>query len=105
VQLAFQSAKAESAVIMGQKSGGATQAATENTQQQRLEQFKAKTTSQINQLQSQIQALNAKIPKTPASKRADLISQRDTRGLEGDINRLAQTIPEVIAPSTTDPAE
>jgi small-conductance mechanosensitive channel len=131
VQLAFQSAKAESAVIMGEKSGGATQAAPENTQQQRLEQFKAKTTSQINQLQSQIQALDAKIPKTPASKRADLISQRDalqselelqkslldttqkmvafvesngegTRGLEGDINRLAQTIPEVIAPSTTD---
>ena len=133
VQLAFQSAKAESALIMGQKSGDAAQATPENTQQQRLEQFKAKTTSQIDQLQSQIQALNAKIPKTPASKRTGLISQRDalqsqlelqkslldttqkmvafvesnsegTRGLEGDINRLAQTIPEVIGHSTTDKA-
>jgi len=130
VQLAFQSAQAESTLIIGQKTGGANPPAPE-TQQQKLEEFKAKTTSQIDQLQSQIEALKAKIPKSPASKRAGLVSQRDAlesalelqktrldtiqkmatfvesnaetaRGLEGDINRLAQTIPEVIGHSTTD---
>ena len=130
VQLAFQSAKAESALIIGQKNGGTNPPAPE-TQQQKLEQFKANTTSQIDQLQSQIETLNAKIPKTSASKRPGLVSQRDAlesalelqksrldtiqkmatfvesnaetaRGLQGDINRLAQTIPEVIGHSTTD---
>src|SRR5579864_838107 len=122
-QLAFQSAKAESALILAQKGNGPNQGASESTQ--KLEQLQQKTTSQIDQLQAQIDALNAKIPKTPPSKRTSLISQRDAlkselelqkslldaiekmatfvenngeagRGLQGDINRLAQSIPEVL---------
>jgi small-conductance mechanosensitive channel len=122
-QLAFQSAKAESALILAQKGDGPNQGASESTQ--KLEQLQQKTTSQIDQLQAQIEALNAKIPKTPPSKRTSLISQRDAlkselelqkslldaiekmatfvenngeagRGLQGDINRLAQSIPEVL---------
>lgn len=122
-QLAFQSAKAESALILAQKGEGPNQGASESTQ--KLEQLQQKTTSQIDQLQAQIEALNAKIPKTPSSKRTSLISQRDAlkselelqkslldaiekmatfvenngeagRGLQGDINRLAQSIPEVL---------
>ena len=131
VQLAFQSAKAESTLITGQKDGGDNQGPPENTQQQRLEQLKAKTTSQIDQFQSQIVALNERIAKTAASKRTSLMSQRDAlqsqlelqkslldtiqkmatfvesngeaaRGLEGDISRLAQSIPEVLGHPTTD---
>jgi small-conductance mechanosensitive channel len=122
-QLAFQSAKAESALILPQKGDGPNQSASESTQ--KLEQLRQKTTSQIDQLQAEIEALNAKIPKTPPSKRTSLISQRDAlkselelqkslldaiekmatfvenngeagRGLQGDINRLAQSIPEVL---------
>ena len=122
-QLAFQSAKAESALILVQKGDGPNQGASESTQ--KLEQLQQKTTSQIDQLQGEIEALNAKIPKTPPSKRTSLISQRDAlkselelqkslldaiekmatfvenngeagRGLQGDINRLAQSIPEVL---------
>lgn len=125
VQLAFQSAKAESALITGQNIGASpNQGTPENTQRQNLEQLKQKTTSLIEQLQSQIEDLNTKIPRTPASKRTALISQRDAlkselelqkslldsiekmasfvetnetgRGLEGDINRLAQSVPEVV---------
>ena len=125
VQLAFQSAKAESAVILAQQGGAANQSSPENTQQQRMEQLRAKTTAQIDQIQKQIEELNTKIPRTPASKRATLISQREAlqaqlelqkslldavqkmssfiesnaesgRGLEGDINRLAQSVPEVL---------
>ena len=124
VQLAFQSAKAESALITVQNNGGPNQGSQENTQQQNLEQLKQKTASLIAQLQSQIEELSGKIPRTAASKRTPLISQRDAlkselelqkslldsiekmsffvesneagHGLEGDINRLAQSVPEVL---------
>ena len=132
VQLAFQSAKAESVLITGQNNGAPEQgAAPEITQQQNLEQPRARTTAQIEQLQSQVEQLNTKIPKTPASKRTSLISQRDaikaeielqkslldaigkmasfvetnreaSRGLVGEISRLAQSVPEVLAHPNTD---
>lgn len=133
VQLAFQSAKAESAIVTGQSNGAPDQSSPEVTQQQNLEQLRAKTTAQIEQLQSQVEGLNAKITRTPASKRTSLISERDAlkaeielqkslldaigkmasfvetngeagRGLVGDINRLAQSVPEVLAHPTIDKA-
>jgi small-conductance mechanosensitive channel len=129
VQLAFQSAKAESALIIAQKGDGPNQGASENTQ--KLEQLKQRTTAQIDQLKAQIEKLTGKIPSTPASKRTTLISQRDAlssglelqkslldaiekmatfvesngetgRGLQGDINRLAQSIPEVLGHTNVD---
>lgn len=129
VQLAFQSARAMSPLVAGQKNGPSSQQAGTNTQQQRLEQLREKTTAQIDSLQSQIDDLNARIKKSPASKRTSLLAQRDALqgqldlqkslldavqkmsafvesngegagGLEGDINRLAQTIPEVLSPPT-----
>ena len=89
-----------------------------------------KTSSQIEQLQSQIESLNAQIGKAPASRRGNLISQRDALqgqlelqkavldaiqkmasfvesngeiagGLEGSINQLARSIPEVLGSSPT----
>jgi len=122
VQLAFQSAKATSTVIGEQSSGAPNQG---SPQQQNLERVRAKTSSQIEQLQSEIDGINRKIPRTPASKRGTLTSQRDalnvevdlqksildnlqkmaafvenndegSRGLEGDIKRLAQSVPEVL---------
>lgn len=129
VQLAFQSAQEESKLIAAQqKSGG--QPAVESSQQQSLDQVRTKTAGQIDSLQSQIESLNTKIPKTPASRRTALISQRDALqsqldlqkalldavqkmasfveangeipgGLEGDINRLAKSIPEVLGTGTT----
>ncbi|MFZ0295428.1 MAG: mechanosensitive ion channel family protein [Candidatus Sulfotelmatobacter sp.] len=126
VRLAFQSAKAESALIASQqKSGGANQPSGETTQQQNLSQMLAKTSSQIEQLQSQIESLNSQIAKAPGSRRGKLISQRDALqgqlelqkalfdavqkmasfvqtndeiagGLEGSINQLARSIPEVL---------
>lgn len=124
VQLAFQSAKAESAMITTEQKAGANQAEA-TTQQQTLEQMKAKTSSQVDQFQSQLDALNKAIPRARSSKRESLTAQRDAlegaislqkalleaigkmssfletsgeagHGLEGDINRLAQSIPEVL---------
>jgi hypothetical protein len=131
VQLAFQSARAASPLVAGQKNASEGQETAGNTQQQKLEQLRAKTTSQIDQLQSQIDGLNTRIRKTPASKRTSLVAQRDglqgqldlqkslldavqkmaafvdsngegSGGLEGDINRLAQTIPEVFSRPNTE---
>src|SRR5215472_5147334 len=56
-QLAFESAKAESAIIAAQQKSGGNQP-PETTKQQNLEQLKAKTTGKIDDLQSQIEAIN-----------------------------------------------
>ena len=129
VQLAFQSAKVASSILGGTKDGADGQNSPGSAQQQNLAQLRAKTTAQINQLQSQIEAANAKIRKTSSSKRTPLEAQRDALqselelqkslldaiqkmaafvenngeavgGLEGDINRLAQSVPEVLGRSS-----
>jgi small-conductance mechanosensitive channel len=131
VQLAFQSAKAESALLESQQKNTANQSAA-TTQQQRLDQLKMQASSKIDQLQSQIDDLNKQLPKTRADKRDALISERDAleseiglqkarldvaqkmsafietsgeagHGLEADINRLAQSIPEVLGRANAQP--
>ncbi|MGA7930815.1 MAG: hypothetical protein WCA20_33080, partial [Candidatus Sulfotelmatobacter sp.] len=131
VRLAFQSAKAEAELIRAQqKISGATQPSGQSTEQQKLAEMLAKTSSQIDQLQSQIENLAAQIAKTPAARRSTLISQRDALqgelelqkalldavqkmaafvetngeiagGLEGSINQLARSIPEVLGSSAS----
>lgn len=123
-QLAFESAKAESAILAAQQKSVGTQA-PETTQQQTLEQLKTKTSARIDDLQSQIVTVNTQLGKARGTKRNMLLSQRDAlqgelelqkalleaiqkmasfvesngepgHGLEADINRLAQSIPEVV---------
>jgi small-conductance mechanosensitive channel len=126
VRLAFQSAKAESTLIAAQqKVNGANQASSETTQQQNLAQMQAKTSAQIDQLQSQIENVNGQIAKAPPARRNNLISQRDALqgqlelqkavldavqkmaafvenngeiagGFEGGLNQLARSVPEVL---------
>ena len=131
VRLAFQSAKAEAAIVAAQqKAGGNNQSSAETTQQQNLAKLEAKTSSQIDQLQSHIEDLNSQIAKTPPRGRANLISEQDalqsevelqkalldavqkmstfvesngepSGGLEGSINQLARSIPEVLGVNAT----
>jgi small-conductance mechanosensitive channel len=131
VRLAFDSAKAEALVIAAQqKASGASQPSPQTTQQQNLAQLQAKTSSQIDQLQSQIENLNAQIAKAPAHRKTTLIPQRDalqgqlelqkalleaiqkmaafvetngeiSGGLEGGISQLARSIPDVLGPTVT----
>jgi len=128
-RLAFQSAKAEAGLIQAQqKAGENNQPAQETTQMQALAQMQAKISAQIDQLQSQIEKLTGDIPKARPSQRAGLSAQREalaselelqkalldavnkmasfvetngevTSGLEGEINQLARSIPEVLAPT------
>src|ERR1700678_954331 len=84
VRLAFQSAKAESVLIAAQqKTSGIKPESSETTQQQNLAQVEVKTSAQIDQLQSQIEGLNAQIAKTSAARKGSLISQRE--GLQGEV--------------------
>ena len=129
VKLAFQSARAEAALITAQqKATGTNQPTAETTQQQNLQQLEAKTSSKIDQLQSQIEGFDKQIERAPASRRASLTSQKDalqgqlelqkalleaiqkmasfvessgeiSGGLEGSINQLAKSVPEVLGPS------
>jgi len=132
VRLAFQSAKAEAAMIAAQqKASGSNQGSGETTQQQALARMQAKTSSQIAQLQSQIETLDGQIAKATADRRVKLLSERDALqgelelqkafldanekmsafvetnveavgGFAGGINELARSIPEVLA-STANP--
>jgi small-conductance mechanosensitive channel len=128
VRLAFQSAKAESALITAEQKRAGNQPSAESTQQQSLATIETKTTAQIDQLQSQIETLNAQISKAPASRRSALVAQLDALqgqlnlqkalldaiqkmamfvetngeiagGLEGGINKLAKSIPQVLGSS------
>jgi small-conductance mechanosensitive channel len=129
VRLAFQSARAEAGLLTAQQKANGANPAGETTQQQNLSQMEAKTSAQIEQLQSQIEALNGKIAQAPAKQRESLTSQRDAlqgqldlqkalldavqkmsafvessgeiaSGLEGGINQLARSIPEVLGTGT-----
>jgi small-conductance mechanosensitive channel len=128
VRLAFQSAKAEGSLITAEQKKAGNQTSAESTQQQNLANIETKTTNQIDQLQSQIETLNTQISKSPASRRSTLISQRDALqgqlnlqkalldavqkmatfvetngeiagGLQGSIDQLAKSIPEVLGSS------
>jgi small-conductance mechanosensitive channel len=131
VRLAFQSAKAESLMITEeQKKNGS--ASTETTQQQNLAGLESKTSGQIDQLQSQLETVTQQIAKAPTAKRSALISQRDalqgelelqkalldaiqkmskfmetngenSGGLEGSIDQLSKSIPEVLGASANGP--
>jgi small-conductance mechanosensitive channel len=126
VKLAFQSAKAETALITEQqKAGEQNQVSGQSPQQQNLAQLQAKTSAQIAQLESQIANLNKEIPRAAATHRKQLISQRDALqgelelqkalldaiekmssfveangevagGLQGAVNQLGRSIPEVL---------
>ncbi len=125
VQLAFQSAKAESAMIAAQNKKNGNRGSSGNPQAQNLAQMQTKVSGQIDELQAQIQTVNRQIAKGTRSKRLALTSLRDALlsqlelqkalleaiqkmaafvesngeiagGFEGDVNRLAKSIPEVL---------
>jgi small-conductance mechanosensitive channel len=125
VKLAFQSAKAESALITAEHKNSGPNQPAQSTQAQRLAQVQQTTAEKINQLQTQLQKVEAALRRAPGSKRLGLTSQRDALqsqldlqkslldavqkmsafvvsngemagGLEGDIARLAKSIPEVL---------
>ena len=127
VRLAFQSARAEAAVIGAtEKNPNASQASTPPAQQD-LTQIAARIAAQIDDTQSKLDAINKQMASAPPSKRKALLAERERlqgelslnkvvqeavqkmaafaegtadtagEGLEGSINQLAHSVPEVFA--------
>jgi small-conductance mechanosensitive channel len=132
VRLAFQSARAEAAVIAAnEKSPNTNQAAKAPAQQQDLTQIAARIAAEIDDTQSRLDSVNKQLASAPRSKRKDLQAERDrlqgklaldkavqdavqkmatfteestdsaSEGLEGNINQLARSVPEVFANKAT----
>jgi len=140
VRLAFQSARAEAAIITAMnkadKSGaGATDSSQaqpngQPTQQQNLAQTAARIAAQIDDAQTKLDAVNKQLASAPRSKQKDLLAQRErlqglltlnkalqdtiqkmasfvggatenAEGLEGSIDQLAHSVPEVLGDDNT----
>jgi small-conductance mechanosensitive channel len=142
VRLAFQSARAEAAIIAAmnksEKPGAATNADASQsnanngqpTQQQNLAQTAARIAAQSDDTQTKLDAVNKQLESAPRSKQKDLLAQRDrlqglltlnkalldtiqkmasfvggatesAEGLEGSIDQLAHSVPEVVGDDNT----
>jgi small-conductance mechanosensitive channel len=141
VQLAFQSARAEAAIIAAMSKtdkSDANAAASDSspadngqpTQQQNLAQTAARIAAQIDDTQTKLDAVNKQLASAPRAKQKDLIAQRDrlqglltlnkalqdtiqklasfvggatdnAQGLEGSIDQLAHSLPEVLGDDNT----
>ena len=141
VRLAFQSARAEAAIIsatskVGKSSGAdigsnAPQPTTaQPTQQQNLAQTAARIAAQIDDTQTKLDAINKQLATAPHAKQKDLLAQRDkfqglltldkalqdtiqkmaafvggasegAEGLQGSIDELAHSVPEVLGDENT----
>jgi small-conductance mechanosensitive channel len=132
VRMAFESARAEAAIISaGEKSNaGGNQATPEQpAQPQNYPKMEAKIAAEIEDTQTKLDALNKQLATAPRSKRQDLLSQRDKLqgtltldkamqdviqkmasfvegsessegGLQGSINQLAKSVPEIVGTAT-----
>ncbi|HUE43047.1 MAG TPA: hypothetical protein VMP12_05760 [Candidatus Sulfotelmatobacter sp.] len=136
VRLAFQSARAEAAIVTamnktdkpGASAGGATSPQKSDgqpAQQQNLAQTAARIAAQIDDTQTKLDAVNKQLASAPRGKQKDLLAQRDrlqglltldkalqdtiqkmasfvggategAEGLEGSIDELAHSVPEVL---------
>ncbi|HEX4004003.1 MAG TPA: mechanosensitive ion channel family protein [Candidatus Acidoferrales bacterium] len=123
VQLAFQSARAQAA-LLGESNGSAAGGAPQN-----YAQVEERISQHVADDQSQLDAVNKRIPSQSGTKRKNLLAQRDAltgqisldkamldaiqkmsafvelnnvnkQGLEGSIEELANSVPEVVASRT-----
>jgi small-conductance mechanosensitive channel len=100
VQFAFQSAEAEIPLLPAQSRGSknATDSSRDiSAQQQSVAKTAAATADRINQIESQIGALNARISRSQGLRRKNLISQRAELESELDLEKALQTALQKIA--------
>ena len=131
LHLAFESARAQAAVLATkEKNPNANQSTKTPPPQQDLTQIAARIAAEIDETQSMLDSVNKQLASAPRSKRKDLQAQRERlqgklaldkavqesvqkmatfaeestdspgEGLEGSINQLARSVPEVFANKT-----
>jgi small-conductance mechanosensitive channel len=88
VQLAFQSAESEAALLPAQSAESKSGSSAEtSSQQQNLAKTAAATENRISQVRSQIDALGKRISRASGKRRRDLLSQRDELKSELDLEK------------------
>jgi len=127
VRLAFQAARAEAAVIRANDKTPNSSEAPKAPQKQNLSKVAAQIAAQIDDTQTRLDEVNKQLASAPRSKRKGLLEQRERlegklsldkavqdavqkmaafaedsadsagEGLEGSINQLARSVPEVVA--------
>jgi small-conductance mechanosensitive channel len=101
VQFAFQSARAEAALIDAdhdKNASGQNGAPQSSAQQQNLERTQANIAAQIASLTTQIASLNEEIAKASGQRRKPLVSQRDTLQGQLELNKaMADAIAKISA--------
>ena len=99
VQLAFQSAKAEAALLPGVPQT-ARSASSANLSSQSIEKRLSEVNGHIGELQSQIAAVKDKIAKSPQRKLKELTAQREALAGELDLNKAMQNVMEQVVKSS-----
>jgi len=99
LQLAFQSADANAALLLTEKAGNAGIAldAQASGDRDNITKAVANSSAQITQTQAQIDALNAQIPKAAGKKRAELTSQRDALQEQLEFDKSLQEAVQKLA--------
>jgi len=91
LQLAFQSADAEAALLAAEKGGGGAAVSSQtSTEQQNISKAAANTANLIGQTQAQIEAVNRQIEKASGKKRQQLTSQRESLQEQLEFNKALQ---------------
>lgn len=100
LQLAFQSAQSEAALLSAQSAGNAGDDGSSpqaSSEEQNLTKTLAGTADRINQLQSQIGALSKQVYRAGGKRRQDLISRRDELQGELDLEKALQDAMQKIS--------
>jgi small-conductance mechanosensitive channel len=100
LRFAFDSARAEAALIDAPGKGGSAEASQANSgasQQTNYGKMQTQLAAQIASLQSQIEVLNKQIADSASSKREALITQRDTLQGQLELNKAMQDSIEKMA--------
>jgi small-conductance mechanosensitive channel len=91
LQLAFESAQAEAALLAAEKVGGGTAVSSQtSTEEQNFAKAAAGTNSLISQIQAQIEAVNRQIEKASGKKLQELTSQREGLQEQLQFNKALQ---------------
>jgi len=91
LQLAFQSAEAEAALLATDKRGGGAAVPSQtSTEQQNISKAAADTANLISQTQAQIEAVNRQTEKASGKKLKELTSQRESLQEQLEFNKALQ---------------
>jgi len=95
VQLAFQSAETEGALLLAERgsasAGGGSELSSQTSgEQHNIANSAATTAAQIRQTQTQIEMLDGQIPKVSGKKRQELIAKRDNLQEQLDFDKALQ---------------